>query len=182
MGFEGGSGYLTEIAQVPGGKEKRNAQRANSLGAWVATQLHKRHAPTQELIKYWHAAAGRANDFPFRDWTDYQVETGDGVFLALTASTYQLQKRYITGGVTRTRDIIRPLAGLVVTGSGTYSVSGSTGILTVTSGAAPTGWHGEFDLLCRFGTDDLKVTIVDKRGNGEFIYTWGDISIEEVRP
>lgn len=186
LGFEGGSGYLTEIAQVPGGKQKRNSQRQNSLGRWRATQLTKRHNVTQELIKFFHAAGGSLNDFPYRDWTDFNVASGDGIFETIDATHFQLQKRYIKGGVTRTRDIIRPLSTITVVGTGNYSVSLTTGILTVNSGANPTGWYGQFDLLCIFGQDDLAgMRIVDRHGPNAhegFLYTWGDISIEEVRP
>lgn len=182
MGFEGGSGYSTSIAVVLGGAEKRNQNRSNSLGRWTATQQNKRQAITEELIAFYHAAGGRANDFPFRDWSDYRCAAGDGSVVLVSGATYQLYKQYVSGGVTRLRKIIRPVNS-VVAGGGSYSVSSTTGLLTHLSGAAPAGWSGEFDVLCRFESDDAlsQLQAVDKMGDGTILFTWGNIGITEVR-
>jgi uncharacterized protein (TIGR02217 family) len=181
LGFEGGSAYSTTIASLPSGKEKRNANRTTSMGRWVATQLHKREPVTQALIAFYHAAGGRINLFPFRDWSDYKVLAGDGSAVLISGATYQLRKQYVSGGITRYRNITRPI-NAVVAGGGVYSVNPSTGVLTVISGGPPTGWTGEFDCLCRFESDDVlqQITIVNRHGSGEHIYTWGDIAIREV--
>lgn len=181
LGFEGGSAYSTTIAVLPSGKEKRNANRANPMGRWVATQLHKLETETKALIDFYHAAGGRINLFPFRDWSDYKVASGAGNVVLISGDTYQMRKAYVMGGVTRYRNIIRPV-NPVVTGGGTYSVNPSTGVVTRISGAVPTGWTGEFDCLCRFESDNVlqQITIVNRHGSGSHIYTWGDIAIVEV--
>jgi uncharacterized protein (TIGR02217 family) len=182
LGFEGGSAYSTTVAALPSGREKRNANRINSMGRWVATHMHKLEADTQALISFYHAAGGRINVFPFRDWSDYKVPAGAGNVVLVTGSTYQLRKAYTSGGVTRYRNITRPL-NQVVSGGGTYSVDPDTGLLTLIAGSPPTGWTGEFDCLCRFEADNVlqQITIANRQGGGgSHIYTWGDIAIVEV--
>ncbi len=178
-GFEARPGYSTSIGRVPSGKEKRNQNSANSLGRWVATPAEKTETITRALIEYFHACAGRANNFPFKDFSDYQVTSGQGLVVLITSGSYQLYKRVTVGGVTRDRKIVRPLS-VVVGGGGTYSVSATTGILTHSAGSAPTGWTGEFDNLCRFDTDELNITMITRTGSG-YIYDWGQIGIQEDR-
>jgi len=178
-GFESKPGYSTSIGRLPSGKEKRNQNSANSLGRWVATPAEKDEATTRELIEYFHACAGRANSFPFKDFSDYQVTSGQGLVVLVSSGIYQLYKRVTVGGVTRDRKIVRPLSA-VVAGGGTYSVSTTTGILTHSAGSAPTGWTGEFDNLCRFDSDEISITAIVRSGSG-YLYDWGGLGIQEVR-
>lgn len=180
FGFEGGAGYKTSIAVNLGGKEKRNQDWSQSRGRWRATQLGKKEDVTEMLVKYFHAAAGRQNNFPFRDWIDYKVASSEGIVTLVSGTTYQLYKRYTIGGISRDRKIIRPVSA-VIAGGGTYSsVNTSTGTFTHDSGAAPTGWAGQFDCLCRFDQDELNIEIVNRNGGGgELIFTWGNIGIVE---
>lgn len=181
FGFSGGARYSVGIAVTLGGREKRNQNWSMSRGRWVATQNAKKEVETQILVHYFHAAGGRENNFPFRDWIDFQVSSAQGVVELISGNDYQLQKRYTRGGVTRDRDIFRPV-NASISGGGSYTVNTSTGVVTRNSGAAPTGWSGQFDCLCRFDTDDLQdIEVVGKGPDGEFIYTWGGIAIVETR-
>lgn len=181
FGFTGGARYNTGISINLGGDEQANQNWTQSRGRWVATQQAKREEPTQTLVKLFHAAAGRKNYFPFRDWTDYRVASSEGVLLALGGGLYQLQKRYTFGGVNRDRDIYLPVSATVA-GGGTYAVNTSTGVVTHSAGNAPTGWSGQFDCLCRFDSDDLNVTTIGANQEHGVLYTWGGIEIVEVRP
>jgi hypothetical protein len=82
---------------------------------------------------------------------------GDG-----TATQFQLVKRYTSGGVTRVRNITKPVAGTTVigvngsnVGSG-WTVNTVTGVVTFS--AAPANGHDvtagfQFDVPCRFGAE-----------------------------
>lgn len=69
------------------------------------------------------------------------------------------------------------MAGTVTFAVGVVvSVDHSTGIITHTGGPAPTSWSGEFDVPCRFDTDQMKVSV-----DSYNVYSWGQIMITEVR-
>ncbi len=68
----------------------------------------------------------------------------------------------------------------VVVGSGTYTVDSTTGIITKTSGSAPTAWTGEFDVPCRFDTDQMQMESITRAG-GNLLTSWKSIPIVEIR-
>lgn len=185
FGFSGGAGYNTSRGVLPSGWDKRNIDREDGLGKWVASQNGKSEAATAELIAFKRVLKGRGHAFRFPDWTDYKVTASDanGAVQLISGNDYQMYKLYDVGGaLTELRIIQKPRGGtVVVLGGGTYTIDYTTGIITRVSGAAPTGWTGEFDVPCIFGDDDQNISIVGKKpGSGEFIYSWGNISVEEI--
>ncbi|MFA5941413.1 MAG: DUF2460 domain-containing protein [Sinimarinibacterium sp.] len=180
FGFEGGAGYDTNIVIDGGGNEFRNQNRENALREFDVAHMARLPAVYKPLIKFFHAAGGMANTFACRDWSDFEVASGEGIFAALGGGVYQFQKQYVEGGITRVRNIMLPLAdGLVITGSTGGTVDHSLGRLSGGSGT-PTAWTGLYDCLCRFGTDKMRGSIFDKSG-GELVYRWQSIPIVEVK-
>jgi uncharacterized protein (TIGR02217 family) len=184
-GASGGPGYLTTVVATASGHEHRNANWAAARGKWdVASGLRDR-AHVAELIAFFRARRGRAHGFRFKDWTDYQASaqvlgTGNG-----SLKTFQLVKNYVSGGVTESRIIAKPVAGTVkVYRNGVLASSGvsvDTTIGVVTFSTAPSAGvivtaDYEFDVPVRFDTDQMDVTIETYNlGN------WGQVPIVEIR-
>ena len=130
------------------------------------------------LISYFHAMAGRAHGFRYKDHSDYSsadvmtdpitdtdqtIGTGDN-----SEVDFQLIKTYTEGALSRVRNITKPVAGTTVVAlDGTpqpagWSIDTTTGIITFDSAPGTdvivtAGF--EFDVPCRFGTDTLQNTL-----------------------
>lgn len=160
------AGYRAAISQ------NSHAQREYDVSHGLKTQEQ-----LNELLDFFMAVRGKFHGFRFKDWTDYQVTGTRGFFSLISSGVYQLQKQYVAGALEYYRNIRKPISGtLVITGSGTYSVNYTTGVLTVSSGSPPTGWTGEFDVPCEFRDDQMRITLEDYNGT-----TWGGIMIRETR-
>jgi uncharacterized protein (TIGR02217 family) len=110
-GASGGPGYQTDVVVVASGHEKRNITWSQARGKWDVSQGVKDGADMAALIAYFRACKGRAHSFPFRDYTDYQVTTAQGLLgtgNGTGAPAYQLAKRYTAGGQTEDRAIRKP--------------------------------------------------------------------------
>lgn len=181
FGFSGGPAFRTRIAATRSGKEQRNQGLSASLGRWTATHKHKGQTATEALIAYFQVANGRTNTFRFKDYADFAAAGSAGIVTLISGDTYQMKKRYTVGASSQDRPIYKPIAATVsISGGGSYSLAAETGIITRNSGAAPTGWTGQFDAHCRFDSDEMQIEIVERKAGGEYIYTWGDIAIVEV--
>lgn len=179
-GAEGGATFLTDVVIVNSGAEYRNQVRSLELGRWDVSHAARLPAAYRPLAAFFRVAAGRANGFRFKDWTDFEVGSGEGVFTLLTATTFQMHKRYTAGAATYDRRIQKPVSGTVtVTGGTTPTVDYATGIVTVAAGT-PTSWTGEFDVPCRFDTDEMRAITRDRAGD-DLIIGWNAIPIVEIR-
>lgn len=175
-GASGGPGFQTDVVAVNSGFEQRNAAWQDSRCAYDVAHGLKTQAQLDTLIAFFRVMKGRANGFRFKDWSDYQVATGAGLFTAIDATHFQMIKRYITVGNNHDREINKPVSGTVVVTGGTVSgIDYTTGIVTMSSGT-PTAWTGEFDVPVRFDTDQMKISIENVGA-----YTWGGIPIVEIR-
>jgi uncharacterized protein (TIGR02217 family) len=175
-GVVGGPGFKTDVVVVNSGFEQRNAVWEDSRCMWDAAHGLKTQDQLDTLIAFFRVMKGRANGFRFKDWTDFSVGSGEGIFRPLSGTTFQMVRRYTTAGNNQDRDISKPVSGtIVVTGGTGVSVNYTTGVVTVTSGT-PTAWTGEFDVPARFDTDQMKVSIEDYNA-----YTWGQIPVLEIR-
>jgi uncharacterized protein (TIGR02217 family) len=183
FGFTGGPEYNTTVVTVGSGYEQRNRNWAEARGKWTAEHGPHNKATTDTLVAFFRSVAGRAHGFRFKDWGDFEVTTANGVVELLTTTTFQLQKKYVTGSLVEFRDIKKPVAGTVkvyedgVLRTSGYTLNTTTGVLTFT--VAPTGlitWEGQFDVPVRFDTDKLELQITDGMN-----YVWGNIEIMEIR-
>lgn len=175
-GAVGGAGFQTDVITVNSGAEQRNAAWQDARCSFDVAHGVKTQVQLNELIAFFRVMKGKANGFRFKDWTDFAVGAGEGKFTAIDSTHFQMVKRYTEAGNNHDRVITKPVSGTVsVTGGTGVSVDYTTGIVTVISGT-PTAWTGQFDVPCRFDTDQMRVSIDDYNA-----YTWGQIPIVEVR-
>lgn len=180
-GSQGGPGYNTSIIQIKSGAESRNVNWSIARYEYDVSYGVQTMDNLEELIEYFHAVAGMAYGFRYKDWSDFKscntgdtpsavdqvIGTGDAV-----ESDFQLKKVYTKGAFSRSRDITKPVTGTVLIsingvqkleGDGTYpwSVDTATGIVTFSSTVPPDGEivraGYEFDVPVRFDTDKLSV-------------------------
>lgn len=185
-GASGGPGYSTTVVTTVSGHERRNANWAAARGKWNVAHGLKKREQVAALIAFFRARKGRAYGFRFKDWTDYQafaqvLGAGDGA-----NKTFQLIKRYTSGGEIDTRLIAKPVTGTVkIYREGVEAVSGwtvntATGIVTFTtapaSGVQVTA-DFEFDVPVRFDSDQMDITIETYQ-----LGSWGQIPVLEIRP
>lgn len=176
-GATGGPGFQTDIVRVNSGSEQINSAWEDALGAWDVSHGVKSDAQLITLITFFRVMKGKANGFRFKDWQDYTATGAQGIFRMLTATTFQMVKRYSLGGYNYDRDITKPVTGTIgVTGGVSPSVNYTTGIVTVASGT-PTAWNGEFDVPVRFDTDQMKTSALAYAA-----HSWGNIPLVEIRP
>lgn len=190
-GATGGPEFATSVIETGGGYEKRNSWWSVPRGKWnVATGLMRRDDTTrgdfEALIAFFRAIAqGRANTFPFKDWSDY-VATDQNIGAANGATTvFQLRKGYTSGSTTVWRTITKPVTasvslkvGGITVSPSAYSVARLTGAVTFVSAPASGAvtWSGQFDVPARFDTDKLDLTL-ESLDLGQ----WSDIPVVEVR-
>ena len=174
----------TSIVELHSGREERNGSWSASRREYDVSFGVRNMDDIQEVTAYWEAMGGKLYGFRFKDWSDFKsclqsrridardqwIGLGDGVVTA-----FQLQKHYTSGAFSYQRRITRPVEGTVrvaVGGAETFdgwSVDVATGLVTFdvapALGAAITAGF-EFDVPCRFDTDDLSVvTDVERIGS-----------------
>jgi uncharacterized protein (TIGR02217 family) len=185
-GASGGPGYSTTVVTTVSGHERRNANWAAARGRWNVAHGLKKREQVAALIAFFRARRGRAYGFRFRDWTDYQalaqlIGVGDGA-----SKSFQLIKRYASGGEIETRIIAKPVPGTVkLYRDGVEAVSGwtvntATGLVTFTTAPASSVQvtaDFEFDVPVRFDSDQMDITIETYQ-----LGSWGQIQVLEIRP
>lgn len=168
-GAVGGPGYSTDVVTLNSGFENRNQNWSVARCMYDAAKGCKEDADRIALIAFFRVAKGKMHSFRWRDFTDYQVLTGEGVLTSLGGGTFQLKKQYTNAAGTENRTITLPVNAVVKQGSTTlasgvhYNLNLTTGILTVLGSPtpAPDSWTGEFDVPARFDTDELRLVIED---------------------
>jgi uncharacterized protein (TIGR02217 family) len=175
-GTTGGPGFSTYITTVDSGQEERISRRGSARCIYDVASGIKKQEDLHILISFFRARMGSTYGFRFKDWSDYatsasgttydgdvtshsdmQIGVGDG-----TTTQFQLYKIYTSGDVTRSRKIVKPVAGTVKVGfdgvnqAAGWTVDTATGIVTFT--VAPTAGvvitvGFEFDVPVRFGEE-----------------------------
>jgi uncharacterized protein (TIGR02217 family) len=176
----GGPTYLTEIIALTSGHEQRDAMWSMPRQRYTVPLSNLTQTQMDALLAFLRVARGRFNGFRVRDPVDFRVSTSgvDGVVALISGDTYQLYKRYTSGSNTVDRKIVKPVTPIVVSGGGTYTIDYTTGVVTRTGGAAPTGWTGSFDVPCRCDTDAISVEAHRVSAGGAFS---GSIPLIELR-
>lgn len=190
-GSKGGPTYKTSVIVQASGYEKRNIAWAQARHQYDVSYGIRNQTQLDALLKFFHSVRGRAHSFRFKDFSDfhtgtpaghgpsgtpvtaptkddYSIGTGNG-----SQTQFQLIKLYVTGALTATRDIRKPINGTVLIaldgvlqtegGGNDYTIDYSTGIVTFNSppaGSVDVTWGGQFDVPCRFDTDEL-TTVLD---------------------
>lgn len=181
LGVSGGPSFNTSIAMLDSGFEYANQNWAQARRRLTVSYDAKRPEAFAALLDYFMAVGGMSNQFRVKDPFDNSATATQGVVSMLTATTFQMYKRYTRGAFTHNRKIQKPVSGTVtVIGGTTPVVDSTTGVITVASGTV-TGWYGDFDTPCRFNTDMFQGVVVNKSNSAGLIKSWQDVELIEVR-
>lgn len=172
---EGGPVRRTDIVTLVSGREERNATRAHSRRRYNAGLGVRTFADLDRLIAFFEARRGRLHAFRFRDPFDHkscasdQSPSGDDQLLGEgdgATTTFQLVKRYESGGASYVRPIGKPVAGSVIVHADGAPVAATTddttGLVTLASPPAAgvvitAGFL--FDTPVRFDIDSLQINM-----------------------
>ena len=194
-GAQGGPERRTQIVELAGGHEERNASWAYSRRRYDAAYGVRRADQLAAVVAFFEARLARLYGFRWKDWSDYKsclpsqalaatdqvLGEGDG-----STKAFQLVKAYTSGAQAYVRPIVKPVGGTVlvalddVTQSSGWSVDVTTGV--VTFGTAPGNGVSvtagfEFDVPVRFDTDRLDITLdIERKGSIT------SIPLVEIRP
>lgn len=191
-GASQGPSFSTQVIATSGGGERRNVNWAQARRRYnVGTGLRNR-ADAAVLLAFFHARQGRAFGFRFKDWSDYELPRQSIGATNGSQAAFQIFKRYTSGGINHDRTITRPVSGSVTCwqngvqrvlgpGAAQFQVNLATGVITIGSTLAATTGQAvevqcEFDVPCRFDTDDMDVAM-----STFYNQEWADIPIIEVR-
>jgi len=175
-GASGGPERRTEIVELASGHEERNTPWADSRRSYDVGSGIRSADDLADVVTFFEARSSRLRGFRFKDWSDFKsckpseaisyedqfLGAADGV-----TTSFQLVKAYSSGGRTWTREISKPVAGTTVIAVGGaaqpsgWLVDTTSGLITFdvapASGNVTAGF--EFDVPCRFDTDQLQTTL-----------------------
>lgn len=190
FGATGGPGYRTDVVTLASGYEQRNSRWQNSRRRYDVGYV-RTQAEIDALAAFFHACKGRANSFRFKDWADYTADNVEGVMRVLNeaGTQWQLVKAYDSFGNISFRDITLPRNTTIqlfendTEISTGFSINYNTGVVTFTSprvSSADLNWSGEFDVPCRFDTDELMASVLESGPDGR-IYQLSSVPVIEVK-
>jgi uncharacterized protein (TIGR02217 family) len=169
----------TQVFTAINGFEHRNQQWENSIRTYNAGTGVTTEDELAQVVDFFEEVRGMANGFRWKDWGDYKScipsldpsPTDQAIGIGDEVTTeFQLSKIY--GGVFNpyTRAITKPVTGTVsvaldsVEQLSGWSVDNTTGIVTFdtapANGVIVTAGY-EFDVPCRFNTDNIEYTLTD---------------------
>ncbi|MFW5881586.1 MAG: phage distal tail protein, Rcc01695 family [Roseicyclus sp.] len=179
LGSVGGPERRTEVVTLSNGYEERNTPWSQSRHRYDAGAGMRSLDDVAELLAFFEARGGMLHGFRWKDWTDWKscapsgvpafddqrIGTGDGV-----EASFQLSKRYASGGDVYVRPIVKPVPGTVRAAVGgiervagaEFDIDPATGRLTFATppGAGEPVTAGfEFDVPVRFDTDTIQVSV-----------------------
>lgn len=178
FGALGGPRRRTDIVTLSNGFEERNTPWAHARRRYDAGLGMRSLADIEAVIAFFEARQGQLFGFRWKDWTDYRSSTADAATAAGdqllgtadgSATEFALSKVYVSGGVSYTRPISKPVPGSVqVSRDGAdlqpgldFTVDHATGVVTL-AGVPAAGSvlraGFEFDVPVRFDTDQLDIS------------------------
>lgn len=166
-GAVGGPGYSTDVVTLNSGFENRNQNWSVARCMYDAAKGCNTEQERIDLIEFFRIAKGRMHSFRWRDFTDYEVLSGEGILTSLGGGTFQLVKQYSNSAGSENRTITLPVNAVIKQGVNTlssgvhYTLNLTTGVVTLIGSptAAPDSWTGQFDVPVRFDTDVLRLVI-----------------------
>lgn len=187
--FTGGPAFLTDKAFTAGGQRITNRRSQYPLHRYSLAAPVREGVLFDQLRAFFYVVGGDADGFRFKDWSDYQITTANSSATLISGSQYQLNKTYVFGARTFTRPIFKPVAGAQIIrtrgGSptnitGTTTVDGTTGRITVTGhvGGDVYTWSGQFDVPAAFVDPAAVFQVI---GGPRMLTEWPSIEIEEIR-
>lgn len=179
-GAQGGPRFKTDILPLSSGFEKRNISWEETRGFWDISYGIQTKADFDIVKAFFYARRGRANSFPFKDWSDFELARQSMFTTDGSTATFQIFKQYEPGPFFFDRDITKPLGsgGLafvnnisqtvvydVAPAATEVSIARLTGIVTLGSTHAATSaldveLQTEFDVPVRFDTDALDINLL----------------------
>ena len=165
FGSGGGPMWLTDRVRINSGRVLGNKIQSYPLRRFQMASGLKDDTTKRSLLAFC-LTVGPLDRFRFKDWGDYDVASGEGVFTALGADQYQLVKRYTFGSLTYDEDIVLPVDGSITITGLTEGVNWSTGYTTPSgvvtllgspTPSAPSAWTGEFDRHVMFVNDKFEL-------------------------
>jgi uncharacterized protein (TIGR02217 family) len=187
----GGPGWSTDIVMTLSGDEQRNQNWLESRHTYELSHGIRTAAAFKAVGAHFRMARGKLHTFRFTDWADFECERADGGLVEITTTTFQLAKLYgAEMGFTESRRITRPRtgtvqvwkAGTLLTGGTDYTVDVETGIVTFATapGAATLEAAFDFDVHCRYDTDQLKAVLIRLADSDESLLSWDSVPVVEV--
>ena len=172
-GSRGGPAWQTEVVSFASGREQRNIRWSVQRCRYDVSFGVRRIEDLELLTSFFYGTRGKAHTFRYKDWADYKScsiwddpKAYDQPTVQLSATEFQLVKNYDAVSPGYQRIITKPVAGTVkiaidgVEQTSGWSVDTTTGIVTFDSspsGAVGSGY--EYDVPCRFDTDELAVQL-----------------------
>lgn len=178
FGSTGGVERRTEIVTLGSGFERRSTPWAQGRRRYLIGANLRSLDDMAALTGFFEGRQGRLYGFRFRDFADFRSCGPRGEVSALdqtlgegdgSRTTFDLVKRYGEGEATPARRIAKPAPDTVRIAVGgvelapeTFTVDGTTGVVTLAQ--APAGGLAvtagfEFDVPVRFDTDRIEVTL-----------------------
>jgi uncharacterized protein (TIGR02217 family) len=174
-GFRGGPRYAVTKVTLRSLRTRRNAETSQPLYRFVAPYDRIKPEHHNEVISAFHVCLASTHGFRLRDRADYQLDDVEiGTATGITDETMQIVKPYTFGGITRTRDITKPVDSVVFSLANGYTTDSpaltvtaddvalaftcnySTGMLTFTANEGEIiRVSGEFDVPVFFDQEEL---------------------------
>jgi len=196
-GSRGGPGFKSFVFEGDSGHEEVVSRWEEARHRFNGAYNIRTQADVFAVKTFYMARRGSAFGFRMLDWSDFATgENGVGA-VAFTdmilgtadgaATTFQLSKQYIDGGVTRERTILKPIDGTVVIGKDAVEITSgwtldpTTGLITFSTppSAGTLTWGGQFHVPCRFGQEaDVLLDIEADEGD---VMGIDDIPIIEMK-
>lgn len=186
FGFTGGPEWYTQIDNLEGGGEVRNAGWKYPRHRYTAQFMNFLDKERTEIQHAFYAVRGRWLAFRFKDHGDFRAVDEPLAVVEGTRTPAQLTKTYRMGPVHTVRRIQAPVGSTVVVRDAAGdpvagALDAETGLFTPASdwGAGQHTWSGEFDVWVRFDNDFNAFAITNKSGES-FVGT-ADIELVEVK-
>lgn len=187
-GVTGGPEYRNTSLRGGDGHVQTIVHWENPLGRWSLGDRVVDYREAEYLKSFFHARQANAHSFRYLDWTDFEFND-EVVAIGDNSATYQITKRYESGGITRSRPILLPNADVTVYVRGesrlTSQVDTQTGLVTFSEGITA-GQEiraiGTFDVKVMFEQERLDGTFLAfEQGSGQRMFQLGELTLIEVR-
>lgn len=184
----GGPSYSTDLASTLSGDEQRNQNWSEARHTYEMSHGIKTARDFKKIGAHFRMAKGRLHMFRVTDWADFECARDEGVLMMITSTEYQLAKQYgDEPGFLVQRRITRPIVETVeiwkdnVPTTG-YTLSAETGRIVFDSapGASVLECAFNFDVPCRYDTDQLKAILVNLVDSDESLISWDTVPLAEV--
>ena len=174
--------FSTRVVVTGGGAEQRIGLWAGARRRFAVSLEQKTPTELAALLAFWKARQGRLRGFRFKDWSDYATGATKYDLVELTATTFQLVKRYVSGAQVHVRTIYLPVVGTVQIWDGVteitsgFTVDHLSGVVTFTSDPAyqPSATF-EFDVPARFDMSDPQFV-----SHWPGVQSWDQLSVIEL--